>query len=276
MGQIILPSAIDVSAVIGPLYPKDTAVEWTVLADDGTDQTVEVTDQDDAALATAYVDYQTSQTALLATIPKVLRYAPTGTVDDYHEIDYIRGLTRRLAPSRVFKDGTLIQVDFHADSTLDEQGQEVFGELILRETYDYTRNAEGFAIARSLNIEWVAEDGQFLAENKTRLKYYNFLESIRETDRRRSNVLDGLKTELVGLFVAVLRQDIPTAVGTGQTFFERHLSAIAAYRDIGTVTTLIDSINADAETTWLDTDIGTGATFREYVTGRLAGTIILP
>lgn len=271
MGIFTKPTTTDINKVLPFIQnPPDTLV-WTVTdTTDGVD-TVSVQAHTNVELEDAYDEF------LLSTHqPKVLRYAEHHDEDDFSQLDYVRGLDIRLAPERTFDNGVISHIDYYANVTFDVYGQEVFDDLVVCEEYDYTRNSDGFAVARTLTIKWITEAETEHENTKTRYKTYNLTESIRETDRRRANILADLKTNMIGLFVAAMGMSVDQAIQTGQTFFEHHINDIVAFKEIGEVQSLLDAIAVDATHTWLDNIIAPpSTTMRQYMLSVLSGAILV-
>lgn len=220
----------------------------------------------DAELAEALEEYQDAK-----EYPKILRWSAEADPDNFTRIDYIRGLDIRLAPQRTFTNGVLTRVDFYASVTFDPNtGSESFSDLVLTEEYNYTRNADGFAVARVLTISWMTEAQTYHARTKSRYKTYNLTESLRETARRRQNVLDTLQSDMIGIFVTT-GMTTDQAIGAGMDFFQHHINEITAFKEIGALTALINAITADTTHTWLDTVIAPPSTdIRAFIIGRLS------
>jgi len=270
MGIFTKPTTTDISLILPFIQNPPDSLVWEITDSTNGVDTVSVQAYDNNDLADFYDDFLTA-----AATPKVLRYASEYDYDTFTHLDYGRGLDIRLAPKRTFTNGVLTHVDYYASATLDQTGQEVFSDHVVSEQYDYTRNADGFAMARTLTIKWITEAETEHETVKTRFKTYNLTESIRETDRRRSNILDTLKSQMIGIMVAGMGMSVDQAVQTGQSFFEFHMNGIIAFKEIGEVQALIDAINADTTHPWLEAVIAPPTTtMRQYVTSTLAGAIL--
>jgi len=247
MGIFTKPTTTDINKILPFIQdPPDTLI-WSITDSTAGVDTVSVQAFDNLELEDAYAEFLEA-----ADTPKIFRYSPEADKHNFPNIDYIRGLDLRLAPQRTFTNGVLTQVDYFAGVSFDVYGQEVFDDMIVGEEYAYTRNADGVAVARTMTIKWITEAETDHAIVKTRYKTYNLTESIRETDRRRSNILDELKSTMIGMMVAAMAMTVDQAIQTGQSFFEFYMNDIIAFKEIGEVQTLIDNINADTTHAWLD------------------------
>lgn len=271
MGIFQKPTDIDIALVLPYVQDPVGALVWEVTNSvDGTD-TVSVQGYANDELAGSYANFLVDSAS-----PKVLRYALWHDEDSFASLDYVRGLEVRLHPDRQFTNGVITHVDYYADVSFDAYGQEVFDDLIVTEHYDYTRNSDGFAVTRTMTIKWITEAGTEHPHTKSRFKTYSLTESIRETDRRRANILDSLKSSMIGLMVAAMGMTVDGAVQTGQVFFEYHINNIVAFKEIGEVQTLIDAILADDVHPWLDNLIAPPTTtMRQYIASTLSGAILV-
>lgn len=272
MGTFTKPTTTDTNKILPYIQDPPDSLIWEILdTTDGVD-IVSVQAHTNMELDDAYDEFLAD-----ASMPKVLRYAPNFDADTFTHLDYVRGLDIRLAPQRTFTNGVLTHVDYFANVELDPTtGAEIFSDEVVCEEYVYTRNSDGFAVARTLTIKWMSEAEVYHETQKARFKTYSFTESIRETDRRRSNVLDELKSSMVGIFVQGLGMTTSDAIAEGQAFFEHHLNAILIFKDIGDVTGLMNAITDDTTHTWLDAVIfPPTTTMRDYVNSTLSGAILV-
>lgn len=272
MGLFTKPESLDTALVLPFILNQPVPLIWTVA--DLTDgiETITVQGYTDDELEDAYAEFKSAEKT-----PKVLRFAEEYDVKTFTHLDYTRGLDIRLAPQRTFDKGVLTHVDYYAVGTPNAQtGAEEFTDKVVCEQYDYVRNAEGFALYRTLTIKWITEAETEHTSVKTRVKNYDFTDSVRETDRRRKNVLDQLKTAMIGIFTQGMGMTVSQAVNSGQEFFESHLDHILAFTDIGEVQGLLDSISADTAYPWLDVVISAPTTtMRMYILSKLSEAIMV-
>lgn len=201
---------------------------------------------------------------------KILRYHPELSDLDFRDIDYIRSLPIRLAPKNTFDKGVLIQRDFYESSSLSmTTGEEEFSNHLIRETYDYVRDPDGFALSRDMTIQWVTEDEDFHDDVKVRTKTYDLTERIRETDRRRRNIIDHIKTKTLGILVAYIGYSQAEAVQQGQSLFGMHQLAISKFLDIGDNADLVSDLQSDTTHSWLDAQLSPTVTIRLMIIGDL-------
>ena len=266
MGIFTKPTATDINLILPYIQTPTDGLVWSVTdTTDGVD-TVSVQAYTNDELQDAYDEFRAD-----AAMPKVLRYAPEYDDSTFTHLDYVRGIDIRLAPKREFTNGVLTHVDYYATVTLDQNGQEVFDDLIVCEEFDYVRNADGFAVSRTMTIKWITEAETEHETVKSRFKTYNLTESLRETARRRQNVLDDVQTSMIGLFVQGMGMTLDQAMGAGMDFFEHHMTEITAFKEIGALTSLITAITNNTTHTWLDTVIAPpSTTARDFLIGKLS------
>lgn len=271
MGIFTKPTATDINKILPYIQDPFDALVWSITDTTNGVDTVSVTAYTDDELGDAYDEFSSA-----ASTPKVLQYAHCHDFNTFTSLDYVRGLSLRLAPSRTFDNGVLTHTDYYSTVSFDVYGQEVFTDPVICEQYDYVRNSDGFAVSRTLTIKWITEAETDHVVTKTRYKTYNLTESIRETDRRRKNILDELKTNMIGLFVAAMGMTVDAAIQTGQVFFEHHINDIVAFKEIGEVQSLLDAITADVTHAWLDNIVAPpSTTMRQYMLSVLAGAILV-
>ena len=186
---------------------------------------------------------------------------------EWHAINYTHGLEQRLHKdvlSNIFR-GEVREISFYIQDdelALDPStGAVIAGTKVVREDHVYTRDANGLAIRRDITINWIQEDGSDHPSSKVRTKIYSPLEQGREGTRRRTNVVDQMKLQLVGMLAATeTAGDFDAAVLLGQQFFTSHFQEIAEF-----VETASDQIVSDlvADTSpWMDNLIAPGVTIR--------------
>ncbi len=266
MGIFTKPTATDINLILPYIQDPPDSLVWEITdTTDGVD-TVSVQAFTNVELQDHYDEFLSE-----AHMPKVLRYAEEYDLNTFTHLDYVRGLDIRLAPKREFTNGVLTRVDYYASVTLDAQGQEVFDDMIVCEQYDYVRNSDGFAVSRNMTIKWITEAETDHPVTKARFKTYNLTESLRETARRRQNVLDDVQTSMIGLFVQGMGMTLDQAMGAGMDFFEHHMSEITAFKEIGALTNLITAITNNTQHPWLDTVIAPpSTTARDFLIGKLS------
>lgn len=139
MGIFTKPTATDIDLILPYIQTPPDSLVWSVTdTTDGVD-TVSVQAYTNDELQDAYDEFLVD-----ANTPKVLRYATEYDSNTFTHLDYVRGIDIRLAPKREFTNGVLTHVDYYATVTLDQNGQEVFDDMIICEEYDYVRNTDGW------------------------------------------------------------------------------------------------------------------------------------
>lgn len=264
MGTFVKPSSVDINYVLPFIADPPDNLVWSITSSVNGQDTVTVDGYTDSALEDAYREFE-----LAAQTPKIMRYSPTADEENFTNIDYVRSLEIRLNPKNIFVAGVLTKKEFYANASFDPYGQLVYSDLIVIETYDYVRDQNNFAISRTTLIEWITEAETVHPKTKTRFKAYNFFESIRETDRRRDNVINELKSSITMYLVAAAGMPLNDAIQTGQSFFNYHMDQIIGYKEVGEAQALVDSIAADSQHAWLDTAISPTTTLRQYIQDKL-------
>jgi hypothetical protein len=184
-------------------------------------------------------------------------------------MNYKTHLNRSLYPQRTFVQGELQQIDWFAayDPT-----SKVFSDLILRVTVAYERDAVGFALSRTTTRTWYTEDGSAAEPNKVPTKYYFGRERDQEGVKRRTNIVNQIKTAAAGHLVLGAAQPwVPAQaeikINLGRSYTDARsaktdsfisVSSKALYEDI-----LDDTLSPDA---WLDETLRIGHTGAAAIT----------
>lgn len=202
--------------------------------------------------------------------PRVLDLAPGVATSNFHTINYVSSLEGRLHPKLTFHRGVLVEKVFYKDLSVDPETQVfTYTQPVVRETFAYQRDVKGFAQSRLQTIQWVNRDGTYNDRTKTRVKVYTPQESIGETHRRRSNILDQMQVEMLALLQAYAGMTQAEAIAEGQSFYSSLSTEIALYRDIGEHTTLWQSIWDMTGRTWLDAEIAPSFAVRDHLISRI-------
>lgn len=203
---------------------------------------------------------------------KLYRYVDANRISDPstppHTLNYITGIDGRLHPTNsIIVDGEIRRIDYYANaSPPNAQGVVVYDDLVIREEFVYARDAIGFARARVQTITWFTEDDEPHASTKQRVKFYENDESLREGQRRRSNITDTLAMTLTGILVAT-QTSIPTMQGridVGREFMRYWKTSFDMFTQASSAQILYD-VRDDAVHAWLDTPIAAGATIRSKI-----------
>ena len=207
--------------------------------------------------------------------PKILSIVrDPSTYDDndtaFQDIDYIRGLPIRLAPEIEKDRGVIVRKTYYSQATINPlTGFELFNDPIVEELYDYTRDPDGFALYRSCAITWFNEDGTKNPAAKVRLKTYSPVERVKESARRRTNVIDDLKIALIGMIAQTEELSVQDAISLAQSLFVTQQLNINTYVEAGT-DFLRDYVTTSVEYPWMDNPINEqGVTIRMYILSQL-------
>ena len=207
---------------------------------------------------------------------RIWSYAPAGSQSDEdqipYDLDFKTGLTTRLHPNRIFEKGVLVETCYHSDASHNPDGTIDFGEPVVRETFEYLRDAQTFAQQRTQSIEWFLDSGEVGPDKKILTKLYTRVEGIQEGVRRRNNVIDQLKIDLIGLLVISGVAASPSeAIALGQGFFTQNAGLIQLYLEISDPR-LSQSVETDQNVDWLDRLTPFEITFRSFIIDALTFT----
>ena len=201
---------------------------------------------------------------------KIWKYVREGVQEDEEQIpfdiNYKTGLTIRLHPMRTFVKGVLIEVCYHLNASKNSDGSVSYDEPIIREQFEYVRDAATFAQSRIQTIEWYDENGEIGPDKKELVKVYEPVEGITEGVRRRTNVIDQLKIDLIGLALGTGNAaNVPVAIGLGREIFDQLVKEIQAYIETNDFALATALQNVDLFP-WLNSIIpGTPITVRAYI-----------
>jgi hypothetical protein len=228
-----------------------------------------ISTEDQAAVGSAIEQYVQDGRSYADAEPAILDLMKSG--QQFQEVDYRVGLQQRLHPQIIMGlDGVITTVIYHEQAAFNPATFQIEYTLpVVREDYSYTRDGDGFAQARILSITWYDRARRDHPDTKTRVKLYDTAESIRETSRRRQNIMDQLQVHLLGLLSFMLGYTQREAVTAGQRFFQKHQAEIATFLDIGDELGLIGAVTADRDTDWIAAEVAPGVTIRSVIIDRL-------
>jgi hypothetical protein len=196
------------------------------------------------------------------------RHAGMSRLDPPLDVDYITQVTQRLHPTNsIIVDGEIRRIDYYANASApNAQGVVTYGDLIVREDFAYTRDSIGFARARVQTITWMREDGTAHPSTKQRVKFYENDESLREGQRRRSNITDTLAMTLTGILVATQTSitSLQGRIDVGREFMRFYKTSFDMFTQASSAQILYD-VRDDAVHAWLDTPIAAGVTIRSKI-----------
>lgn len=209
---------------------------------------------------------------------KIYRYIPlefTSYGEPPIDINYETGLTVRLHPTcSIVVDGEVRRIDYFASATMDQAtGVISYSDLVVREDFVYQRDAVGFARGRVQTITWYREDGDPCPTTKTRIKFYEPDESLREGQRRRANITDKLAMDLAGWLMVTQTQlsNPQDRLDLGRAFMRHHKINFDMFVEASSAQILYDIINDTeaAHAVWIDDEIAPGVTIRETIVDTL-------
>ena len=184
------------------------------------------------------------------------------------DVSYMTGITVRLHPTcSVVVDGEVRKIDYYAQAEMDmNTGQVAYSDLVVSEEYVYTRDAIGFARSRQQTITWIREDDTPHPATKVRVKLYEPQESLREGQRRRTNITDKLAMDMSGWLLATQTQlaNPQDRLDLGRDFMATHKISFDMFIEASSSQILYDVRDDDA-TAWLDDEIAPGVTIRATI-----------
>ena len=141
-----------------------------------------------------------------------------------------------------------------------------YEDLIIQVDHTWARHDDGTLDRRVSDFKWVLlgkdEEGndRFGAHTKQTIKVFNPQMAAKEDEKRRSNVLSYL-TSNIGRFPDAIKAPV-------DSLFIEHSGLIGAYRDTGNLS-IVDKIETYGGD-WLDSDYGLlDVTLRDYITESL-------
>lgn len=175
----------------------------------------------------------------------------------------------RFSPKYTFNYGELTEVIYYAEQTPNPDGLTfTYSIPIVKETYAYTRDSDGFPLFRTQTIAWYYSDGALDETNvKVRNKIYadKSVDTLNELIRRRDNNIKEIIGALIGLIMTTrpgtTKQQI---IQDGQLFFSTHNSERNNYIYEGTEE-LEDAVRDSSMFAWFADDI---SGFTPYTTIR--------
>lgn len=161
----------------------------------------------------------------MSQIYKIYNYINNGDPKDFtippFDLNYdILGLHKK----RIFNKGELEMVEYY--SQYDPTTQE-YSDKVLCERREYFRINE-MVNRREMTISWILEDGT-TGSTKNTTKYYTPEEAIVVGERRRSKVIATLKTNTVGVIMAVSGLTQNDAETLTKPFLATYADEIAQY-----------------------------------------------
>ena len=173
-------------------------------------------------------------------------YTPAATPP--YGIDFTTGLSVRLHPVRTLVLGELIECVHYA--AFDAMTQTPTTPIV-KENWEYFRDATGYATHRIHTIAWYFEDGTLDEVNtKVRTKYYMSLQERREEAYRRKKNQTSAACETV---IGALMQSGYTyeqAVGEGFGYWQSLVNEVSLFEN-GNDHPLLDRLNNDTTPAWV-------------------------
>lgn len=186
-------------------------------------------------------------------------------------LDYVIGLKQKLYPKRTFTDGSLVEVVWYENHDLQN---DIYDTPVIKVEIQYFFNSDDYVTHRIVTRKWAYDDGTYpndSSEWKVTEKHYTFKEALEEGIIRRTNIVNILKGDVVGLIMQTESTDTITAEGLGIAFFIENKDAIESYIQVNYRDVINSNIDNASLTQhyWLDNDIGGGTTIADYIKSKL-------
>ena len=182
-------------------------------------------------------------------------------------VDYVKGLDVSLEKVITMHRGDVIRVEHYESVVHTADGNKTGSDLILDEVFNYADGPTGNPVYRLQTITWYREDGT-PGQQKQRPKHYDVLEGMKAGERRRTNRINHLKANAIGMIAATQTNgDMAAAILLGTLWMDKYTLDVAAYIKQSTPT-LASKVSVDTET-WLDNMIAPGVTIRMFILGEL-------
>lgn len=121
------------------------------------------------------------------------------------EVDFMKGLGHFSPLKQITKieKGDITERHFYGRYVgRDSAANPIHALPLIRESIHYEHDADGAAhLSQEKTIEYYLEDGTLHPDSKTKMKYYSLAEGILAGVRRRKNIIDYLKPDVVGLLL---------------------------------------------------------------------------
>lgn len=190
------------------------------------------------------------------------------------DVDFITGLKIKLHRKSIIVKGECTAEEYY--ETYDGT---TYGNLIVKETNVFTRDALGFAIKRDTTIAWYMNNGATHATTKLIPKYYSNLQKIEEGKTRRVNLVSSLQMPCIGLIsIAMIGTPnaTPAIIAEGRKFMNDYKIEFDNFKDVSDKTILSclsDSLHPKYITvtnySWIDSMTPYGVTIRQYLINEL-------
>ncbi len=279
----------------GELSPPYSEVVYATLTFKDPGQRWEIWGWDAQGLEPEAATAAATQLAIIKNDPSSMRIYETALCEfgfghDFTEppigVDYRRGLDSRLQRElATVNKGEVQLVKYWATATLGAGNVISYADLVLSETYTYARDSYGFALSRTLVIEWYDLDGNASPTTKTMSKTYEATTGRREEGKRKRRLnTDIIEMSTIGGMYSQALNDATSilygmtydqVVDRGKELLSQYSGEKSQYVDEDT-SAYADGINthdivADPDSGWLDEDMpGQAGTFRAYIVGELS------
>jgi hypothetical protein len=155
-------------------------------------------------------------------------------------IDYKREIDGRLHPKYTFDNhGWLIECEYFRNLEIWQNAQGFtqydYSDPVLKYTASYNIKPDGYVGSRTVTRRWYRLDGTLDLDAKISTKFYEPMAARDEGKRRRTNIINQLMIDTVGLFIMTSPDlsDVPTAEADAIPFLKSVSSGISDYYEYG-------------------------------------------
>lgn len=190
------------------------------------------------------------------------------------DTDYVSGLKTKLHRKSIVVKGEIKAEEFYENFS-----NNVFSNLIVKETTTFTRDALGFPLYKDVVVEWYCIDGTAHTTKKSWRSYYNQLEQIKEGKMRRGNLVANLQMPCIGLISITMTgspSPTPAVILEGRKFLadyskeftvyieDSNKDIISCFNDVSHPRYILASAYS-----WIDAMTPYGVTIRQFMVNEL-------
>jgi hypothetical protein len=185
-------------------------------------------------------------------------------IKQINEIDYtsVIEVMEHLQRKDTFTKGHLTKVEYFETFN---KVTNVGTNKVLQVDMVYTLDASAQTDYRTTTRKWYLRDNTTIGVETVSVKYYNYVEGVKEGVHRRANILDGLKVSVPGLIMATANVGLSTAQQMGIPLFSVYSTGFKNYVEVKDPTVIMSITNDTTFSSWLNNQIGGGATIRSYI-----------
>lgn len=213
-------------------------------------------------------------------IYELMNESATKRFDDWtmppHSLDYKKDVNKIFGDYIINEKGELTEVIYYKSLSIDNYGQKIYSEPIVKYEAEYFYNEIGYTTNRVVTRSWMTNNGEWKGHIESP-KVYNSIQSRDLGFRRRKNLISKIIMSVV-YFVMVTEklESIGDAELIAIEFFREMQSPVNMYYEVGIKDSgddyfpLYRDIRECIHYTWLDNPINEqGVTIRQYLLNSL-------